>query len=236
MRATLLRRLAAVLCVLVTLTTREAAAEPQFSGYEIRVIRPRYFIKAGHVEAALGAGAIVNQTFVYSFLATGLLTYHMTETLGLEAQLGYGTSIDRADKKTLQQKYAINTILLRPETMTNARLVWTPSYGKFHLSSSRIVYFDTHVTLGAGMTGIRYLYEHCEGSVAPKVAQYPTGVLGIGQRYFLDANSSLRLGFELQRFIAKRGDAACGETTAEPVEGTVSVDDLFLFAAWSVYL
>lgn len=246
MRATLSRALAAVLACAFALP--DASAEPRFDGYEIRVIRPRNFIKSGHLELTGGAGAIVNQSFIYTFLATGLLTYHFTESLAIEAQGAYGISADRQDKTHLDNTFGIKTILLRPETLANGRLVFTPSYGKFHLASQKIVYFDTHVTIGAGMTGVRYDYAYCDDPAkapleardriptppSPKSFQYPTGVIGIGQRYFIGEEASFRLGFEYQRYQAKKADAACAPEQAQ--EGDAGHDNLFLFMAWSYYL
>jgi outer membrane beta-barrel protein len=162
-------------------------------------------------------------------------------------QGAYGKSFDRQDKATLADDFAIHTVIRRPESTANARAVWTPSYGKFHLASARIVYFDTHVTLGAGQTGVRYLYEHCQDPAdAPEAArsrvpappkarsyQYPTAVLGAGQRYFLDQRSSLRVGVELQRYWA---DRAHGECEPGGESERVAQDNLLLLVAWSYYL
>jgi outer membrane beta-barrel protein len=222
-------------CLLVPPTAVQA--DPQFENYEIRVIRPRYFVKSGRAELSAGLGAIMNQTFIYAAVATGLLTWHFTEQLGVEAQAGYALDIDRDDKIALDDSFHIKTILLRPETLANARLVWTPSYGKFNLTASDIVYFDTHVTVGAGYTGIRYVYDHCEPPdpmPASHTVQYPTVVLGLGQSYFLSKSSSLRIGLELQRFRYDTADGACAPDEAPSAAATN--DDVLLFSAWSYYL
>jgi outer membrane beta-barrel protein len=211
-------------------------AEPRFDNYEIRVIRPRFATKTGHLELAAGLATIVNQTFIYTVLATGLLSYHFSEILAVEAEAGYGWAIDRDDKRILNDDFGIKTILLRPQWIGNARLVWTPSYGKFNVSASRIVYFDTDLTLGAGETGMRYTYDYCDDGTAPPAATraYPTLVGGLSQRYFLDTRSSLRIGIEDQRVLVNTADAACDPATA--VSGTASHDDLLLYVAWSYYL
>lgn len=250
MQATLSRLLAMALCVLMT--TESLAAESQFDNYEIRVVRPRFFSKRGRLELTAGMTAIMNNTFVYSLLATGLVTYHFSEALGLEVQGAYGGSIDRVDKETLDARFGIKTIILRTETLVNGRLVWTPSYGKFHLTSAKIAYFDTHLSLGAGMTGVRYTYDHCQTAAdvppeaadkvgekpAPALKQYPTVIVGAGQRYFLSQRSSFRIGFELQRFNADRGDSACAtvKTPSNAASATFGQNNLMLMTAWSLYL
>lgn len=225
-------RVLAAACVAVLATG--AFAEPRFNEYEIRVIRPRYMIKAGHFEVAAGLATIVNQTFIYSFLATGLMTFHLSETLALEAQGAYALNVDRADKSRLNDRFAIKTILLRPESLLNGRLLWTPSYGKFHLSSARIVYFDTYLAVGGGMTGIRYLYDYCDGAApTPRSKSYPTAVLGLGQRYFIDRSSSLRVGLDMQRVFVVSADGQCEASDDTSIK---SNDNLLFFAAWSYYL
>src|SRR5690606_35792294 len=117
----------------------------------------------------------------------------------------------------------------------------------FHLGTGRIVYFDTHLTAGAGITGIDYRYDHCDdpASVDPKardrvpgpparrVVDYPTYVVGAGQRYFVDKRSSLRLGFEVHRLMV---DTADGECVPDAPGRTKPTDNLLLFVAWSFYL
>jgi outer membrane beta-barrel protein len=177
---------------------------------------------------------IVNNTFIYSFLATGMMTYHFSEALAVEAQGGYALNADRADKTKLNERFNIKTILLRPESVANGRLSWTPSYGKFHLTASRIVYFDTYLSLGGGVTGVKYLYDYCESN-APAAASksYPTVVLGLGQRYFIDESSSIRIGLDVQRVMVDTADGQCFPSDEHVTKPT---DNLLFFAAWSYYL
>jgi outer membrane beta-barrel protein len=227
-------RIVAACLTLIAGAPAHADAEARFESYEIRVVRPRYFVKTHRLELGLGLGTVLNQTFVYSVLPTALVTYHFSETWALEAQGAYGTSFDREAKQKLWDDFSIRAIVLRPESLANGRVLWTPSYGKFHLTSARVVYFDTHVTLGAGVTGVRYHYDYCESSPPDRVVQAPTFVLGLGQRLFVSRDSSVRLGFELQRASLDAADAACPETT--PAHRAAASDDLFGFAAWSLYL
>lgn len=228
----------ALACVLLTLAAAlPARAEPRFQDYEIRVIRPRYFSKVARFEAGLGVSAIMNQSFIYSFLGTGILTWHFSEALAAEGQVSYGQSFDRAEKRILKDDFAIRTVVLRTESMANARVVWTPSYGKYLLNESHIVYFDTFLTAGLGKTGIHYLYDHCdepEGTArAARTKQYDTGIVGLGQRHFLDKNSDVRLGAEVQRFLFDTRDGAC---LADQEGAKKSADNVVLFLGWSMFL
>jgi hypothetical protein len=93
--ASALGRALACVCLLLCLPEGGASAEPKFQGYDIRVIRPRYFVKDSRFEAGLGVSAIMNQSFIYSFLGTGIATWHFSETLAVEGQASYGKSFDR---------------------------------------------------------------------------------------------------------------------------------------------
>ncbi len=228
----------ALACALLLLAWPETAgAAPQFQGYDIRVIRPRYFSKDDRLEAGIGLSAIMNQSFVYSFLGTGILTWHFSETLAVEGQGSYGQSFDRDEKRVLKDDFGIRTVVLRTESMANARVVWTPSYGKYLLNETSMVYFDTFLTAGVGKTGVRIRFDHCddEGAAArgEQTKQYDTGILGLGQRHFLSATSDLRIGAEVQRFLVDTGDASC---QADAPSVRKSSDNVVLFLGWSLFL
>ncbi len=228
----------ALACVLMLLAWPElAVAEPHFQGYDIRVIRPRYFSKGGRLDAGVGLSAIMNQSFVYSFLGTGILTWHFSETFAVEAQGSYGQSFDRDEKRVLKDDFGIRTVVLRTESMTSARVVWTPSYGKYLLNESSIVYFDTFLTAGVGKTGVRIRLDHCDdvGAAArgDQTKQYDTGILGLGQRHFQSRTSDLRLGAEVQRFLVDTRDGAC---QADAPSVRKSSDNVVLFLGWSLFL
>lgn len=214
-----------------------ALAAPTFQSYDIRTIRPRYFSKVGKVEAGLGLSAIMNQSFLYSFLGTGILTWHFSEALAAEGQVSYGQSFDREEKRVLKDDFGISTVVLSTESMANARVVWTPSYGKYLLGESKIVYFDTFVTAGVGKTGIHFNFDHCDDPVAASradvVKQYDTGILGLGQRHFLDQSSELRIGAEVQRFLVDTRDASC---LPDAPSARKSADNVVLFIGWSLFL
>ncbi len=186
-----------------------------FEEYEVRVIRPRYFAKRKRFELGGQVFTVMNQSFIYTYLATGILNYHFTETFGFELLGGYGFSIDKNDKTILKQKFDIRTAILRTQYLFDAGVNWTPVYGKFQLSSGRMVYFDTFLSAGGGLTGIHYQYEHCDsnrvGSTKPadQTVAYPGVFLGLGQRIFLSKNASLRWDVRNYMFTYNTADGSC---------------------------
>ncbi len=199
------------------------SSEEQFDKYEIRVIRPKYFSKTGRLETGAQMSVVMNQSFIYTYLATGILDYHFSESLALEGSAAYGFSIDKDDKKALDSGFKIKTQILRTQYFMEGALLYTPVYGKYQLSSGRVIYLDTFFSAGAGLTGVNYLYDHC-----PKVADgnptdppaantksYPTFAFGAGQRIFMDKKTSLRWDVKAHMFSYNTRDGGCDPETAE---------------------
>ena len=203
-----------------------AAEEAQFDKYEIRVIRPKYFSKTNRLETGAQMSVVMNQSFIYTYLATGILDYHFSEMFAFEGAGAYGFSIDKDDKKSLDANFKIKTQILRTQYFMEGGLLYTPVYGKYQLSSGRVIYLDTFFAAGGGMTGVNYLYDHCPKSAdaptgtnitdppPPSTKSYPTVFMGGGQRIFLDKKTSLRWDVRAHFFSYNSADGACAPATA----------------------
>ena len=188
-----------------------------FDAYDVRVIRPRFFTKARRAEFGGQLSVVMNQTFIYTYLMTGILNYHFTEALGIELDGSFGFSLDKEDKTLLKSSFNISTQIQRTQYQFLGSLVWTPLYGKYQLASGKLIYFDTFLVGGGGMTGIDYQYDHCQTSssgttVTPPAANtkgYFGGIIGIGQRFFIDKNTSLRFEVRDNIFSVNERDGSC---------------------------
>lgn len=208
----------AVLMAVLTLMPADVFAE-SFSNYEIRVIRPRYFSKSGRMELGGQMSVVMNQTFVYSYLATGILDYHINEQFAVEGFGSYGVIVDKEDKRLLESEFEIQTQIIRTKYQFGGGLLWTPIYGKYQLSTGRVVYFDTFITAGVGMTGVEYTYKHCQQPDAthteipvPPADQsksYFSGIIGIGQRFFISKQTALRWDVRDSLFSYSTLDQSC---------------------------
>lgn len=213
-----------LLALILVQATGAEAEIGRFDGYEIRVIRPRFMAKRGRIELGGQTAIIMNQSFIYTLMATGLLDYHFSEMFAFEAGLAYGFSIDKEDKRILDQEFSINTQILRTQYIASGGLLWTPIYGKTQLPSGTVVYFDSFVTAQAGMTGIAYTFEHCNEprpnhpedpeKPAPRTKGYPTGLLGFGQKYFVTQDFGLRWDVRDYFFPVNSADSACDPGTS----------------------
>lgn len=202
----------------------DAKADGSFEGYEIRVIRPKFMAKRGRIELGGEGLIIMNQSFIYTLMLSGMLDYHFSEMFALELGAAYGFSIDKEDKRILEDEFDIKTQILRTQYIAGGGLIWTPIYGKTQLPSGNLVYFDSFLTFGAGMTGIEYTYDQCitppadstaakdpNATVKPPPATkgYPTGILGFGQKYFVSQNTGIRWDVRDYLFQYERGDGTC---------------------------
>ncbi len=209
------------------------ATAAKFENYEIRVIRPRFFTKKGKFELGLTGSAVTNQTFIYTYLGSGALTYYFTEALGLELSGTYGFSVDKDDKRILDSdQFKIQTQILRTQHMMEAAVLYAPIYGKYQLSTGQLIYFDTFLAAGAGSTGVDYQYDHCpkpedtpEGAVkpfaeppTPTVVSYPTFIFGLGQRYFINKQDGLRWDVRIHNFNYNTADGACPDDSVDKVQ------------------
>ncbi len=229
----------------------QADESERFKDVEIRVIRPRYFTKAGRLEVGAAMNTIMNESFIYTFLGTGLLTYHFNEVWAIEATGSYGISIDREDKRILFDEFDIKTQIFRTSYMAELALQWTPIYGKWQLPSGKLVYFDTYLQAGVGQTGIDWRYnDFCEppdkkldptAEDVPKNAtkSYPTLMAGIGQRYFVSRKMAYKWDLRANRFQYEILDGECSPLKAKTQQGlggTAPHDTITLLLGVAYYL
>jgi outer membrane beta-barrel protein len=235
-----------LVCVLVE-NPLIAAPKGRFSNYEVRSIRQKTFQKKNTLELGGSTSAIMNQPFIYTFLASGILSYHLSESWGLQVEGAYGMSVDKDDKRLLKDEFDISTEILRTESLLNAKIMWTPIYGKILMDSGKLMYFDTYLNAGAGFTGVRYEYDNCQDPAdvspkfrdrvpekpQPKSKQYPTVLAGVGQRLFLDKESAASLGVSFQQFRFNRADGSCNPSVA--VDENKAHNNILLILGYSLF-
>jgi len=208
------------LAILVVSTYEESNAE-QFENYQVRVIRPRYFNKGGRYELGGQITAVMNDSFVYSYLGTGILGYHFNNTMALELQGSVGFSLDKEEKRVLKDEFEVRTQIFRTFYSFEGAVQYTPIYGKWQVPSGEVIYFDTYLHFGGGLTGISWEYsDFCVPTKAnPNAAEtpipadttipYPTIVVGLGQRYFMTKKSAVKWDIRNHTMFYDLGDTAC---------------------------
>lgn len=196
-----------------------AEDEDLFSEFEIRVIRPRYFIKKNSFELGLQTGIVANQTFVNTYLGIFLLGFHFNEVFGLELLGATAFTQNKQDKTVLSRDFGINSQNAPVASFYGLNFMWTPMYGKYQVSTGRVVYFDTFFSLGSGLVGISEKYEQCTGSShrEARIVSYPYAEIGMGQRFFFTKRDSIRWDLKSPWFNADSADDSC-DPNAESVK------------------
>lgn len=200
-----------------------ATAEEKFENYEVRVIRPKYFTKSGRFEMGAQFSAVMNETFIYTFLATGLMTYHFSETLAIEGAGSFGLNVPKEDKRVLNDEFDIKTQIFETMYSMEGALQWTPVYGKWQLPNGRLIYFDTFLAFGGGLTGINWRYsDFCRAPTtstanpppADQVKSYPTILVGGGQRFFVKRDMAIKWDIRNHSLMYNTIDGECDPASA----------------------
>lgn len=163
--------------------------------FQINVIRPKYFVKKSRTELGIDLAAVLNQTFIYTYLMSGAIVYHLTDSWGLGVTGAYGLTVNKRDRDVLHKEFGITVDIFTTEWITEASVLWTPVYGKYQLASGRLVYFDTYISAGMGVMGILIQQNNNKNGTADKdekAYSCYSPVIGAGQRFYLNKKTSLR--------------------------------------------
>ncbi|MBQ47310.1 MAG: hypothetical protein CMP10_07555 [Zetaproteobacteria bacterium] len=209
--------------------TSFAEKNERFQDVEIRVIRPRFFNKRKRLELGFHTNAIMNESFIYTLLVSGSLGFHITEQLSLETSGGIGTILDKEDKRILFDDFEIRTKIFRTSYFFYGALQYTPIYGKWQLSSGKLIYFDTFISGGVGQTGIKWKFsdfctvpsaENANPIPEDYTGSYPSFILSAGQRYFFNKETSVRFEFKFHSLTYNTIDSSC-----DPENESITFDE-----------
>lgn len=161
----------------------------------IKSVQRKVFLKKQRLEVFPFFGLDLNDPFYQHLLLGGSLSYHLVDSLAIEARGGFVfASIRQGSVKIVRQE--IGAVLENvPALKGHADLdvTWAPLYGKISLLGEGILHFDTYLTGGPGIfiTDI---------GVAPAVN------IGIGQRYFITRWLDFRLELRNYLYVETRNE------------------------------
>lgn len=157
------------------------------------VVQNRLFSK----EHKFALGILGGTSIADPFLAIknyGLTVgYHFNEFVGVSLvgwknKVGSSSALKTAEEQGKDQ----NTV--DPNWFAGGEVLGSVMYGKLSLLGARIIYYDMHLSLGAGMTS----FERFKASGKSGSATSITGIWGIGQRFYVTQGLSLRLDYRNQ--------------------------------------
>jgi outer membrane beta-barrel protein len=160
---------------------------------ELGVVQNRLYSKSGKFELALFAGLLSTDPFLNVSAFGGSLGYHMNEYLSLHA-VGWTTSVKPSSAFEGFQENISSGGGIKPEPDTNyqkwfagAELRASLLYGKLSVVGKAIIYYDFHLTGGAGV-------------MKTETGSDFTPYLGLGQQVFLSKALTLLIDYRLMTY------------------------------------
>lgn len=154
----------------------------------VRVLQQRPVLKAHRFELLAGAGLVVNDTMYDTWLATMTGRFHISEWISVGATYAKYFSSGSALQDTVQTDFEVYPELSASRWYAGGDVTFVAADGKFTVFDSGLVYWDLYSSIGGGVTVT-------SRSDDPK----PTGLIGVGMRFFL--TEWLTLTFELRDHI-----------------------------------
>jgi len=196
-------------------------------------VRNRFFLKQGRFEVAPFFGYVPNNAFARRLVGGANLSYHFTETLAAQGQVGFSPDgnegdvkqltavlLDRAyngngnvqqftpggqpvERKPFQQPFD------KVQLAATFGVSWAPIYGKINLVGETVLNFDLYGSLGAGIVSKRnYVATYDEAATEEQRAVGDILALQVVENEVKVAPSvGLGANFFLNQFMALKLDA-----------------------------
>jgi outer membrane beta-barrel protein len=164
--------------------------------YRFNVVKNRFFEKKWRPEVSLYSNILMNRSFVYSVFWTLELAYHFSEYLGLQLEASRASTINRSACEVIGSSFLIEPIVDKLIWFVGGGLNLTPTYGKYLLSSGKVIYTDIFFKGSGGVgSAIRRNSSCIPGSKGDDEAASTFYLSAqIGQRFFLDRSLSFNWG------------------------------------------
>lgn len=181
---------------------------------ELGVVQNRLYSKAKRFEFSLFGGTVSSDPFL-SMRSLGVAAgWHFNEYLAFSV-IGWKYYVSPSSAlKTFEQTIGATTNNNPPVSYVGGELSASLLYGKLSLVGKKIIYYDFHITGGAGQT-------------STVNGNYFTPTAGVGQKVFLSQNTFLRIDYRIQRYneqiIERVITPRLGQLVGERVNWTNSV-------------
>lgn len=172
----------------------------------IKPVSSRMFWKDGRHEFTPTVGLSVGDAFFTKYLFGLRYAYHLSEdwSLGINGAYALSTpsgAVTRCDSSGQNCEVPSRDDLARTPgdigMMGSVDLSWAPLYGKISLLAQKVLHFDTYGVVGAGVVESKMASP--DGGLEVETNITPALHVGVGQRYFVSRNATLR--FEIRDVI-----------------------------------
>ncbi len=180
------------------------------------VVRHQLLYRSTRLEVAPLAGMTVNDAYMRNAILGASLSYHLTNSIGLNVVGGYGVTQFGTDlRDNLENRLGdVDDISYSyVQALVGAELTYAPIIGKFSIFNGAITDFDIHLIGGFG-----FVFEAAEaaaegGEVDPELEGLrPAPTLGIGTRFFLSDGMAATL--QVRDYLYSRSEIST--LTADP--------------------
>ncbi len=154
---------------------------------EVGVVQNRTYSKKGRLEFSLLGGVLYSDPFLNIKTLGGSLGYHLSEYVSFHV-MGFKEYANPSSAlNTFQETLGATTNTNIPKYYFGAETMGSIFYGKLSVLGKSIIYYDFYVTGGAGGTNT-------------ESGTYITPNAGLGQRFFLNKNFSIRMDYRLMYY------------------------------------
>lgn len=189
--------------------TQEAATDSQEAAEErrdkrneeladrIKSVQRKVFLKKERFEIFPFFALDLNDPLFQHFLVGGSLSYHLVDSLAIEARGGAVIASAKQGVIKLVQQNAGAVLENPPDFKGHADLdlTWAPFYGKISVFGEGLLHFDTYLTGGPGI-------------FITDIGVAPAFNVGIGQRYFITRWLVARLELRNYVFVEERNESS----------------------------
>lgn len=151
---------------------------------ELGVVQNRLYSKAGKFQFGLLGGVISSDPFLNITALGGTFGYHFSEYFGLNFIWMRTLVSPSSALRTFEENRGATANTNNPEWYAGGELTGSLLYGKLSLIGKAIIYYDMHLSAGAGAT-------------KTESGTYLTPSLGIGQRFYINRFTSIRIDYRM---------------------------------------
>lgn len=182
---------------------------------EIATLQKRLYRKEDRHEFSLSFGVIPNDEFFSYYPVGARWDYFFAEDFGVEASGSYLIRVASELEDFLESNFNQSLLVDVPQSLqwvAGANFLWSPIHGKIGFLTDKLAHFDAHLAFGVGAIGttVRQL-----GTEKGKVDI--SGNLGVGMRFYLSEDISMRFDYRQYFYPAEGGGLS------HPVELTLAI-------------
>jgi len=220
----------------------------------------RFFAKERRLEISPTIGYVTNNPFAQRYVGSVQLGYHVSETFSLQFQGMFSPDAGEGDLKNLvpvlleraraqannQAGEATGTDFQQPlDKLVLAGSVsaaWAPIYGKINLVGETVLNFDLYLLAGVGaIVKNNYVAEYGQPGGLEEIVELteaaggtetlPSGVIGIGQNYFVNQTLAVKIDARANFWVDNRPQY----NPDEPVTGNQLFNNFMASAGVAVF-